>query len=84
MKVDFGYPFGVAEVKNPDCVRVLPAACDAEDHFSHPYCTPAWEDLVRRLGGEVLVGPVLTWAGWRVLVEFPSAAHAAGLTTRNP
>lgn len=83
-KIDYGYPFGVVQVTNPDLVRVVDACCYADNHFSHPYChNDGWKEEVEQAGGKVLAGPVYdSWSGWRALVEFPSAGTAFGRLIR--
>ncbi len=69
---DLGYPFG--RVIYPDGweLKVIPASCGSDDHFSHPFCSPGWEEDVVARGGKVLANPVLdVFEGWIVPVAFP-------------
>ena len=78
MKLDFGR-WGVCECERPELVRVICAACGADDHRGHFLCSPGWEEAVRQAGGRVIAGPCLPDdAGWQALVEFPNAAVVFG------
>jgi len=68
---DFGYPWGTVSMPRGHAAYEFYASCDADEHFSHPLCHPGWEARVAEVGGQVLVGPILTDAGWYALVAVP-------------
>lgn len=53
-----------------DVCEIL-ACCGAEDHTSHPACTPGWEEDLPP-GSTVLVGPVYKDGRWVALVAVPT------------
>ena len=77
-RVDLGYPWGTVEVPQGLELVELEAACGAEDHFSHPFCDPRWEEEVEALRGRVLCGPIYTDGGWAVLVAVPKGSSQGG------
>jgi len=52
-------------------VEVVPAACYGEEHFSHPYCYPKWQEEVEKRGGIILEPPRYENGGWVATVAFP-------------
>ena len=67
---NLGYPWEYVNVPEGWLVFEIPAACDAENHFGHPFCHPEWQGYLPE-GAEVLAGPVLGSSGWIVLVGIP-------------
>lgn len=58
-------------------VETVTASCSADDHYSHPYCAPGWEEDVAAGGGLVLQDALLdSWSGWIALVAWPPAPAA--------
>jgi hypothetical protein len=70
VSVDFGYPWGTVRIPEGYEAVEVPAACDADDHFSHPFCDPSWERRVEGMGGQVVAGPLYV-DGWFALVAVP-------------
>jgi len=52
-------------------VKRIPAACHSEEHFSHPFCFPRWEEEVKERGGIILEPPRYENGGWVATVAFP-------------
>jgi hypothetical protein len=78
MRTDLGYPWGIVEIPDGYRLTEVEAACDAEDHFSHPFCSPGWEEDLPE-GAIVVAGPVLdSFSGWIALVAIPPGAPLVG------
>jgi len=72
MLIDLGYPFGHIDVPDGMAAKIVPAACHADDHFSHPFCSPGWEKCLAP-GAVILDGPIYTTnRGWEAVVAIPS------------
>ena len=63
MKQDYGYPFGYAERGLVEVAAGCPGCQDErQQQQGHFYCNPIDDE-------RIVVGPILTSAGWRALVK---------------
>ena len=67
---DLDCPIGWVEYPKGWDLQIIPACCYADDHFSHPFCFPQWEQRVIEGRGLVVYGPYLD-GDWQVVVAFP-------------
>jgi len=52
-------------------VELVPAACHSDEHFSHPFCHPLWQEEVEKRGGIILEPPRFENGCWTAIVAFP-------------